>query len=84
MLILFKTCATENYAIKTKLMRIIGKYAKQNAGLFHLARQVCCQQEYILNVRNPARTMIGHPFNPVYMLSRCRTLFLVKKQKRNF
>ena len=43
-------CASENYAIKTKLMSTIGKFTKPNA-IFHLVHQVYFQQEFILNAK---------------------------------
>ena len=60
-------CATENYVLKTKLMKIIGGYAKSNA-------IICSSSSGLLPTRiysqckKPERTMIGHPFNPVYLL----------------
>ena len=59
-------CATENYAIKTKLMSIIGKYAKSNAIISSSSSGLLPTRIYS-KCANPARTMIGHPFNPVYM-----------------
>ena len=60
-------CATENYVLKTKLMKIIGGYAKSNA-------IICSSSSGLLPTRiyskckKPERGMIGHPFNPVYLL----------------
>ena len=59
-------CATENYRIKTKLMSIIGKYAKPNAIISSSSSGLLPTRIYS-KCKNPARTMIGHPFNPVYM-----------------
>ena len=59
-------CATENYKIKTKLMSIIGKYAKPDAIISSSSSGLLPTRIYS-KCNNPARTMIGHPFNPVYM-----------------
>ena len=58
--------ATENYKIKTKLMNLIGKYAKNNAIISSSSSGLLPTKIYS-KCRNPARTMIGHPFNPVYL-----------------
>ena len=75
-------CATENYAIKTKLMSTIGKYAKPNAIISSSSSGLLPTRIYS-ECKNPARTMIGHPFNPVYM---CPGVELVpgKKTKKYF
>ena len=54
---LIQECATENYALKTKLMNII---LSSSSGLLPTRIYSKC--------KNPERTMIGHPFNPVYLL----------------
>ena len=59
-------CATENYTIKTKLMSTIGKYTKHNAIIASSSSGLLPTRIYS-KCANPARTMIGHPFNPVYM-----------------
>jgi len=59
-------CATENYSLKTKLMNIIGKYAKPNAIISSSSSGLLPTRIYS-KCKNPERTMIGHPFNPVYM-----------------
>ena len=59
-------CATENYTIKTKLMSVIGKYAKSNAIISSSSSGLLPTKIYS-KCKNPKRTMIGHPFNPVYM-----------------
>ena len=59
-------CATENYAIKTKLMNIIGRYAKPNTIISSSSSGLLPTRIYS-KCKNPARTMIGHPFNPVYI-----------------
>ena len=43
-------CVSENYALKTKLMTIISKYANLMQ-LFHQVLQVCYQPEFIQNVK---------------------------------
>ena len=59
-------CATENYSIKTKLMNIIGKYSKKNTIISSSSSGLLPTRIYS-KCKNPERTMIGHPFNPVYM-----------------
>ncbi len=58
--------ATENYKIKTKLMKLIGKYAKYNAIISSSSSGLLPTKIYS-KCKNPARTIIGHPFNPVYL-----------------
>ena len=60
-------CATENYVLKTKLMNTIGKYAKLNAIISSSSSGLLPTKIYS-KCKNPKRTMIGHPFNPVYLL----------------
>ena len=80
--------ATENYKIKTKLMNLIGKYAKNNAIISSSSSGLLPTKIY-LKCRNPARTMIGHPFNPVYLCpgvevvagKKTKTKFLNKANK---
>ncbi len=75
-------CATENYKIKTKLMNIIGKFAKHNAIISSSSSGLLPTKIYS-KCKNPYRTMIGHPFNPVYM---CPGVEIVpgKKTKKKF
>ena len=75
-------CVTENYAIKIKLMRTIGKYAKPNAIISSSSSGLLPTKIYS-KCKNPARTIIGHPFNPVYM---CPGVEIVpgKKTKKKF
>ena len=75
-------CATENYKIKKKLMNIIGNYAKPNAIISSSSSGLLPTKIYS-KCKNPARTMIGHPFNPVYM---CPGVEIVpgKKTKKKF
>ena len=60
-------CATEDYVLKTKLMKTIGKYAKSNAIISSSSSGLLPTKIYS-KCKNPERTMIGHPFNPVYLL----------------
>ena len=60
-------CATENYSLKTKLMHNIGKYAKPNAIISSSSSGLLPSRIYS-KCKNQQRTMIGHPFNPVYIL----------------
>ncbi len=75
-------CVTENYVTKIKLMSIIGKYAKLNAIISSSSSGLLPTRIYS-KCKNPARTMIGHPFNPVYL---CPGVEIVagKKTKKNF
>jgi len=59
-------CATENYNLKTKLMNTIGKFAKPNAIICSSSSGLLPTKIYS-KCKNPSRTMIGHPFNPVYL-----------------
>ena len=58
--------AVENYKIKTQLMHEIGKYSKPNAIISSSSSGLLPTKIYS-KCKNPERTMIGHPFNPVYM-----------------
>jgi len=60
-------CATENYNIKIKLMNIIGKFAKPNAIISSSSSGLLPTKIYS-KCKNPTRAIIGHPFNPVYLL----------------
>ena len=60
-------CATENYVLKTKLMNTIGKYAKLNVIISSSSSGLLPTKIYS-KCKNPERTIIGHPFNPVYLL----------------
>ena len=64
---LIQECASENYALKNKLMNTIGKYAKPNAIISSSSSGLLPTKIYSKCI-NPERTMIGHPFNPVYLL----------------
>ena len=60
-------CASENYALKTKLMSLIGKYAKPNVIISSSSSGLLPSRIYS-KCKNPERTIIGRPFNPVYLL----------------
>ncbi len=60
-------CAPENYKLKTKLMEIIGKYSKPNIIISSSSSGLLPSKIYS-KCKNPSRTVIAHPFNPVYML----------------
>ena len=60
-------CASENYALKTRLMATIGKYAKPKAIISSSSSGLLPSKIYS-KCKNPQRTIIGHPFNPVYLL----------------
>tara|TARA_Y100000590_G_scaffold346044_1_gene396112 strand:+ start:592 stop:1536 length:945 start_codon:yes stop_codon:yes gene_type:complete len=75
-------CATEDYKIKTKLMNIIGKFAKHDSIISSSSSGLLPTRIYS-KCKNPHRTMIAHPFNPVYM---CPGVEIVpgKKTKKKF
>jgi len=56
----------ENYKIKTQLMNIIGKYSKPKAIISSSSSGLLPTKIYS-KCKFPGRTMIGHPFNPVYL-----------------
>ena len=60
-------CASENYDLKTRLMATIGKYAKPKAIISSSSSGLLPTKIYS-KCKNPQRTIIGHPFNPVYLL----------------
>ena len=75
-------CVTENYKIKINLMSIIGKYSRPNAIISSSSSGLLPTKIYS-KCKIPERTMIGHPFNPVYM---CPGVEIVpgKKTKKKF
>ena len=75
-------CVTENYKIKINLMSIIGKYSRANAIISSSSSGLLPTKIYS-KCKNPERTMVGHPFNPVYM---CPGIEIVpgKKTKKKF
>ena len=72
-------CATENYNLKTKLMKNIGKFAKPNA-IISSSSSGLLPTKIFSKCKNPSRTMIGHPFNPVYL---CPGVEIVPGKKTN-
>ena len=44
-------CATEDYAIKTKINEVLLVIMQNQTLLFRQVHRVCCQQEYILNAK---------------------------------
>ena len=70
-------CVTENYKIKINLMSIIGKYSRANAIISSSSSGLLPTKIYS-KCKNPERTMIGHPFNPVYM---CPGVEIVPRKK---
>ena len=64
---LIQECATENYTIKTKLFNSIGKYSKPTA-IISSSSSGLLPTRIFSKCKKPNRTIIGHPFNPVYML----------------
>tara|TARA_B100000029_G_scaffold348594_1_gene340995 strand:+ start:2166 stop:3110 length:945 start_codon:yes stop_codon:yes gene_type:complete len=60
-------CAPENYTIKTNLLKIISKYVKKNT-IISSSSSGLLPSKIFSKSSNPARGIIGHPFNPVYLL----------------
>ena len=60
-------CITENYSLKTKLMNTIGIYAKPRSIISSSSSGLLPTKIYS-KCKKPERAMIGHPFNPVYLL----------------
>ena len=75
-------CVSENYALKTKLMTIISKYAKPNAIISSSSSGLLPTRIYS-KCKNPERALIGHPFNPVYLLPAVE-IVPGKKTSKNF
>ena len=81
-------CAPENYSIKTKLMEKIGLYSKLNSIISSSSSGLLPSKIYS-KCKNPQRCMIGHPFNPVYLLpgieivpgKKTKSLYLNKAKK---
>ena len=74
-------CAPENYKLKTNLMNIIGKHAKPNVIISSSSSGLLPSRIYSKCI-NPSRTIIAHPFNPVYMIPGVE-LVPGKKTKKN-
>ena len=60
-------CAPENYKLKINLMNNISKKAKSNAIISSSSSGLLPTRIYS-KCKNPERGIIGHPFNPVYLL----------------
>jgi carnitine 3-dehydrogenase len=60
-------CVTENYKLKKKLMSDIGKHSKPNS-IIASSSSGLLPSIIFSKCKNPNRGIIGHPFNPVYML----------------
>ena len=60
-------CATENYKLKTRLMSDIGRHSKPNA-IISSSSSGLLPSIIFSKCKNPNRGIIGHPFNPVYLL----------------
>ena len=75
-------CATENYKIKIKLMNTIANFAKPNTIISSSSSGLLPTKIYS-KCKNPARAIIGHPFNPVYL---CPGVEIVagKKTKKSY
>ena len=81
-------CAPENYNIKTKLMNKIGLYSKRNSIISSSSSGLLPSKIYS-KCKYPERGLIGHPFNPVYLLpgveivpgKKTKKLFLNKAKK---
>ena len=64
---LIQECAPENYNLKIKLMKIIGRISKPDAVISSSSSGLLPSKIYS-KCKNPSRTIVAHPFNPVYML----------------
>ena len=81
-------CAPENYNVKTKLMNKIGLYSKRNSIISSSSSGLLPSKIYS-KCKYPERGLIGHPFNPVYLLpgveivpgKKTKKLFLNKAKK---
>ncbi len=60
-------CVTEDYKLKIKLMLEIGKHSKPEA-IISSSSSGLLPSIIFSKCKNPDRGIIGHPFNPVYML----------------
>ena len=73
--------AVENYKIKTQLMYEIGKYSKPNAIISSSSSGLLPTKIYS-KCKLPGRTIIGHPFNPVYLCPGVEVVPGKKTQKK--
>ena len=60
-------CTTENYKLKTRLMSDIGRYSKPDT-IISSSSSGLLPSIIFSKCKNPNRGIIGHPFNPVYIL----------------
>tara|TARA_Y100001970_G_scaffold250382_1_gene322076 strand:- start:3246 stop:4184 length:939 start_codon:yes stop_codon:yes gene_type:complete len=75
-------CAPENYKLKIRLMKEIGKYANSNVIIASSSSGLLPSKIYS-KCKNPSRAIVAHPFNPVYMLPGVE-IVPGKKTKLNF
>ena len=75
-------CAPENYNVKTKLMNKIGLYSKRNSIISSSSSGLLPSKIYS-KCKYPERGLIGHPFNPVYLLPGVE-IVPGKKTKKSF
>ena len=73
--------AVENYKIKTQLMKEIGKYSKPNTIISSSSSGLLPTKIYS-KCKFPGRTIIGHPFNPVYLCPGVEVVPGKKTQKK--
>ena len=57
----------ENYKVKTDLIQKISKYVKSNV-IISSSSSGLLPSKIFSNCKNPQRGIIGHPFNPAYLL----------------
>ena len=60
-------CVPENYNMKIKLMKQIGLFSKPSSIISSSSSGLLPSRIYS-KCKNPQRGLIGHPFNPVYLL----------------
>ena len=60
-------CVPENYSVKIKLMKQIGLFSKPFSVISSSSSGLLPSKIYS-KCKNPQRGLIGHPFNPVYLL----------------
>ena len=64
---LIQESVTENYILKTKIMKSISKNAKKNA-IISTSTSGLLPTRIYSQCKNPERALVAHPFNPVYLL----------------
>ena len=60
-------CARENYKVKTNLIKLISQNVRKNVLILSSSSGLLPSKIFSKSI-NPERGMIGHPFNPVYLL----------------